>query len=415
MKRRLSVLSAVLVVGVVVCAPAAVAADPGRWRATGVSRIPLEYFQGMTSAPDRSMWFDGVILGLYRTDPRLDERRRNEAVVPPDVTAREGYNHVGDITWDAREGGRILLPLECYYPGRAEGANSCRTGAIGVADPLTLRWRYYVKLDPAEIPKAMWAEVSPDGRRIWTSSGADLLAYRTRDVVRRRAAPAAAPIRAVRRLVGAAPGPGITGAAFYGDRLLMATQDDTLFRVWSVDLTTGRRRLEIERTIVGESEGLDVVDALGGVLHWIVTPFDPQGRDPTYAPPGNALLHFASTMPRRRLRLSATPRTLTVGRRTRVTFTATVRRGGRRVRVAGAVVRFDGQVERTSAAGTVHVRIRPHRAGRHRARATRADLRPATIALTALTPVTGRCATAICFTDHRPGIERLSAFPTGGM
>jgi hypothetical protein len=33
----------------------------------------------------------------------------------------------------AREGGRILLPLECFYPGRPGGANSCGTGSIGVA------------------------------------------------------------------------------------------------------------------------------------------------------------------------------------------------------------------------------------------------------------------------------------------
>ena len=240
----------------------------------------------MASDPRRSLWFDGLFNGLYRTDANLRERRRNDVVIPPGVTAREGYNHVGDISWDAREGGRILLPLECFYPGRPGGANSCGTGSIGVADPQTLGWRYYVKLDPAEIPKAMWAEVSPDGRLVWTSAGDDLLAYRASDVTRARAAPGAAPIRAARRLAGAAPTSGITGAAFYGDRLMLAGQDDTLFRVWSVDLATGARRLEIERTIFGESEGLDVVDALGGTLHWIITPFDPAGRPPDLRPAG---------------------------------------------------------------------------------------------------------------------------------
>ena len=48
--------------------------------------------------------------------------------------------------------------------------------------PYTLGFRYYVKLDPAEIPKAMFAETSPDGSLIWTSSGDDLLAYRSSDV-----------------------------------------------------------------------------------------------------------------------------------------------------------------------------------------------------------------------------------------
>ena len=83
-------------------------------------------------------------------------------IIPAEVTAREGYNHVGDLTWVAREGGRILLPLECFYPGRPGGATvwhgidrCCRSQDAPLA---LLR-----QLDPAEIPKAMWAEVSPDG------------------------------------------------------------------------------------------------------------------------------------------------------------------------------------------------------------------------------------------------------------
>jgi hypothetical protein len=392
MKGRLAVLSAAVALAVGAHGPSAGAADPGRWRATGVSRIPLEYFQGMASDPRRTLWFDGVFIGLYRADANLREQRRNDVVIPPEVTAREGYNHVGDLSWDAREEGRILLPLECFYPGRPGGANSCGTGAIGVADPRALQWRYYVKLDPAEIPKAMWAEVAPDGRLLWTSSGADLLAYRTRDIAGERAAPGGAPIRSVRRLPGAAPAAGITGAAFYGDRLLLANQDDTLFRVWSVDLVTGRLRLEIERTIVGESEGLDVVDALGGTLHWIVTPFDPAGRPPTYAPPGNALLHFVARAPRDPLSLSVSPRRLIAGRQTRVRFRATVNGAA----AAGVIVRFRGQLERTSAAGVARITVRIHRRGRYLARATRVDLRPAAVAVRAVTPVPASCARAFC-------------------
>jgi hypothetical protein len=375
-------------------APAARAADPGRWRATGVSQIPLEYYQGMTSDPERRLWFDGVFVGLYRADAGLRERRRTEAAIPAAVTASEGYNHIGDLSWDGRAGGRILLPLECYTPGAPGGANTCGTGAIGVADPDTLRWRYHVVLDPAEIAKAMWVEAAPDGRLAWTSSGRDLLAYRTADIARRNAAPAARPIRAVRRLAGAAPRVGITGAAFYGERLLLATQDDMQFRVWSVDLATGARRLEIERTISGESEGLDVVDALGGVLHWIVTPVDPAGRPPTYPPPGNALLHFAPATPRRALRLAAAPRVLAVGRRTRVTFTATT--GSRRIPAPGVVIRFGGRLERTSATGVARFRTRARRPGRITARATRPDLRPASVALRAVTAARARCARTRC-------------------
>ena len=105
-------------------------------------------------------------------------------MIPPEVHLREGYNHIGDISYDRAEGGRVLLPLECYVPNGPNGGNPCLHGSIGVADPRTLQWRYYVKLDPAEIPKAMWNEVSPDGTLVWTSSGDDLLAYRTADITR---------------------------------------------------------------------------------------------------------------------------------------------------------------------------------------------------------------------------------------
>jgi hypothetical protein len=255
-----------------------------------------------------------------------------------------------------------------------------------VADPLTLRWRYYVKLDPAEIPRAMWAEVSPDGRLLWTSAGSDLLAYRTDQIARDRTTP----IRAVRRLAGAVPPTGITGAAFYGDRLFLAGQQDTLFQVWSVDLVTGARRLEIERIVVGESEGLDVVDALGGVLHWIVTPVDPAGRPPTYGAGSNALLHFMPATPRRALRLAVTPRVLIAGQRARITFVATTRRRP----VAGADVRLAGARNRTSQRGVARLTVRIARRGRYRATASRADLRTAAVPIRVVAPGRARWSAA---------------------
>jgi hypothetical protein len=362
--RRLVLLLGALAV----LAPApARAADPGRWRLTGVSKVPIEYYQGMASDPGRRLWFDGIFSGLYRADAGLHEQARRVAEIPASVTAREGYNHIGDIAWDRREGGRVLLPLECYYPGGPGDANTCHTGSIGVADPVTLRWRYYVKLSPGEVPKAMWAEVSPDGRLLWTSAGADLLAYRTADVRR-----GAGPIAAVRRLAGAVPPTGVTGAAFYGERLLLAGQDDDLFQVWSVDLATGARQLEIERTISGESEGLAMVDALGGALHWIVTPLDPAGRPPTYPPPGNALLHLVPTAPRARMHVAVNPSLLVRGRRTRVSVAVSA--GG--AAVAGADVRAGGKAKRTGAAGIATLTLRFGQLGRHRIRVTRADLRP---------------------------------------
>src|SRR5205807_1181353 len=152
------------------------------------------------------------------------------------------------------EGGRLLLPTECYYPGTKgpgdDPANTCKTGSIGVADPKTLAWRYYVKLAPAEIPKAMWAAVSPNGKLIWTQSRHDLLAYSMDDISLAHAAPGHAPITAVRRLKNSAPDRGITGAAFYRGRLFAATgYAPSRLQVWSIDVSTGGRRLEIAKRI----------------------------------------------------------------------------------------------------------------------------------------------------------------------
>jgi hypothetical protein len=284
---------AATLVAMAASAPAAYAADPGLWTLTGQSTLPLYYYQGVTHDPAGSFYFNGIDFGLYRTDSQLNETGRNDDVIPPDVHLRENYNHIGDTSYDPHEGGRILLPLECYYP---PAGNTCKTGSFGVADPATLRWRYYVKLDPAYIPKAMWAELSPDGKYIWTSSGDDLLAYKASDVTPRNAAPGGKLLKPVRTLAGAVPPSGITGAAFYGGRLFVAGAVDDTFQIWSIDLGTGARRLEIERTIVGESEGIDTVNALGGVLHWLIQPYNEQGP-PTYGVANGTLLHFAPAAP----------------------------------------------------------------------------------------------------------------------
>ena len=90
MRIRRDEVVAIAALALAVPATEAMAADPGRWRPTGRSVIPLEYFQGMTSDPDRRVWFDGVFAGLYRTDPRLRERSRREVAIPPQVTAATG-------------------------------------------------------------------------------------------------------------------------------------------------------------------------------------------------------------------------------------------------------------------------------------------------------------------------------------
>jgi len=292
--RRANLATLVLVACALGIASAPVhAADPGRWQLTGTTTLPPVYYQGVTVDPGRNFYFDGVFVGLYRTDAAFTETGRNDDVIPPDVHLSEGYNHIGDITWDGQEGGRILLPLECYVPGGPNGGNPCGHGSIGVADPGTLQWRYHVKLDPAEIPKAMWSEVSPDGRLLWTSSGPDLLAYQTAEISPLAAAPEHTPIRSVRRLQGAVPPSGITGATFIDGRLYVAGQGGGPFRVYSIDLATGAHRLEIERRIVGESEGLMTASVKGGTLHWLIQPFTPEQRPPTYGRDHATLLSFA--------------------------------------------------------------------------------------------------------------------------
>jgi hypothetical protein len=372
-KRSERTVAAVWALAIIVTAlfPATASArDPGRWFMTGHSMTRFEYYQGITSGGG-SLYFDGVFVGLYRTTAGLRETARTANVIPADVTAREGYNHIGDLTWDQGEGGRVLLPLECFLLGAPNGPNTCRTGSIGVADPVSLRWRYYVKLDPADIPKAMWAEVSPDGKLLWTSAGSDLLAYSTSEITPAAAAPVGPLIRPVRRLAGAVPPSGITGATFYRGRLLVAGQGTGLFQVWSIDLETGTHQLEIEREIRGESEGLDVFDGLGGILHWQVEPLSSQ---PTYGFGFGALLHFvpANVL---RIRLRVAPSAVAAGARRRFAFRASILVDRRARPVQSAEIRFAGHVARTNRHGRVAITARLPRAGRYRALATKAGLR----------------------------------------
>ena len=266
MRRRLPLL---LCAALLALPAQASAADPGRWLLTGWSSVPFAYWQGVTAPPAAGrLFFAGPREGLYRTAASLRQTAALDAAIPAQVKATEGYDHIGDISWHPAEGGRVLLPLECYTPGGPNGGNLCGTGSIGVADPTSLGFRYYVKLDPAEIAKAMWVEASPDGELLWTSSGPDLLAYRAADVSPANAAPAGAPIRAVRRLPGAVPPSGVTGATFRRGRLFLAGRDRDAFQIWSVDVADGTRRLELELPrVMGEAQGLHATRLLGGELH----------------------------------------------------------------------------------------------------------------------------------------------------
>jgi hypothetical protein len=315
-----------------------------------------------SAGPGGAFFFSGVFEGLHRTAPNLRQTGTVPSVIPASVKAAEGYNHVGDIGF---EPGRVLLPLECYTPGQGIGGNTCGTGSIGVADPSTLAMGFYVKLDPAEIAKAMWVE--PHRGLLWTSSGPDLLAYRSSDVSAANAAPGAAPIRSVRRLAGAVPPSGVTGAAIHRGRLLLAGAQGTTYQVWSVNLETGARRLEIELPgVQGEAEGLAQVPRLGARLHFVVAPL---AAKPTFGPTVG-LLHFATGD--------------WTGRGLRVTARATRRRSLRprvHVRVTrrgqplDAVVRVAGARAETGADGRATVKPRLGAPGAFAAMAHAGELR----------------------------------------
>ena len=107
----------------------------------------------------------------------------------------------------------------------------------------------------------MWAEVSPDGKQIWTSSGDDLLAYNAADVSPANAQPAGRVIKPVRRLAGAVPAHGHHRRGVHRPAACSSpARTATSFQVTSIDLTTGAGGTEIEETINGESEGLDDLD-----------------------------------------------------------------------------------------------------------------------------------------------------------
>ena len=334
-------------------------ADPGRWRLAQADSVPLSYFQGLTHSAAGSWFFDGITVGLFRTDRALVQKASNPSALTPDLTA-QGFNHVGDLTWDAREGGRLLLPLECYVPGQPNGGNTCGRGAIGVTDPATLKLRYAVALDPAGIAKAMWAEVSPGGAELWTSSGNDLLGYDLAAV----APGAPAPLRPVRRLAGAVPPSGVTGAAFYRGRLFLAGQNAGVLQLWSVDVTGATPPvLELELPgVAAESEGLDVLDARGGVLHWLLSPFPPGGAKPTYGTGHSELLTFVPAADAR-LRVRVAPARLVAGRTTRTTVTVTERYAGHVHRVEGARVSAGAVHALTGRDGTARLTVRRARPG----------------------------------------------------
>jgi hypothetical protein len=371
--RRVAAL-AILATLLAAALPAASSAAPApHWVLSNERSVPLEWFQGLTHQPAAgglgSRFFVGVFVGVTRTNAALAQQARNGNVLPPDVAAA-GFNHIGDPSWLPALGGRLLLPLECYTPGGPNGGNTCGRGAFGLLDPSTLQWRGLVRLDPADIPKAMWAEVSPDGRLVWTSARDDLLAYRVADVL--AAVDATTAIRPVRRLVGAVPPSGVTGATFRGRRLLLSGQaaGNGPLQAWSIDVDgTGSGRLEVQLPVVAESEGLDLVPSGDGLLHWLLSPF--ASGPPTY---GTGHSEVVSFVPRAAARLHVLAFRTAAGE---VAARVTLRLQGRGHPVQGAAVSVGGTTATTPADGVVHLRPSPAvLAGRLVVTASKAALRP---------------------------------------
>jgi hypothetical protein len=353
--RAILAVAALTLAALLAFVPGASARDPGRWILTGASSVRNDYWQGLTSDPSESnIFLVGIFQGLWRTTPQLVQTAGVDQEIPADLTQSVGYNHIGDPTWLNGEGGRIVLPMECFNPG-ANPSNTCGRGAFAIADPRTLTFRYYVQLDPAFIPKAMWAETSPNGKLIWTSAGDDLLAYNASQVSEANAAPSGPELVPARRLRGAVPSTGVTGAVFRKHRLLLAGESNHTYQVWAVDTRTGERKLELEMHICGESEGLGLISTLGGRLHWLIAPAD-SGCELTYGPT-SALLHFRRSPGRERYHVAVNDvlEGIQVGSSERqIQVKARVRRPDGRP-IQGANVRFAGAHARTNRHGRATV------------------------------------------------------------
>ena len=259
--------------------------------ADGHDVAPARLLAGRHRRPGAQPLLRRLVSGLYRTDPALRETGRTDDVIPPSVRMGEGYNHIGDISWDAGEGGRLLLPLECYYPGEPNGGNTCGTGSIGVADPRTLQWRYYVKLDPDRDPEGD-VERGVARRR----AGLDLrrrrpprLPQRGRRAGERGARRDPDPFRA-------APGRGRPAERHHRRHLrrraAVRRRAGPAARSGS-GRSTSRRARGCSRPSArsrASRRASATASVNGGTLQWLIPPFDPQGRPPTYGAGHSTLL-----------------------------------------------------------------------------------------------------------------------------
>jgi hypothetical protein len=345
MRRVVLIAACVACAAPALAAPPAFAADPGLWVLTSTKTIPAWYRQGLASDPSQNVFFSGSFAGIYRTR-NLVEKARNTSPIPPDVAKSEQYNHIGDIAWDAGEGGRLLLPLEGYAPF-GDDHNPGKTGGVGVMDPVTLKWRYYVKLDPSEIDKAMWFATDAARGLLWTIRDADLLAYNLSDINPSNAAPSGPVIHAVRRLVGVVPN-GAGGAVVLGGRIYLSTQATGVNQIISIDPNTGSSQLEVELPGNLEVEGMEAGPYLGGLLHWELVPDGGLSNTQLFnLVPTGAPLRVALSAPRVR-----------ADRKTALTATVTVATAGARVPLPGVEVRLGGKSVKTGDDGRAKLNVK---------------------------------------------------------
>jgi hypothetical protein len=345
-------------------AASAQAADPGLWVKTSQLFKPATYRQGLASNPiTGDVFFSGSFNGITRTHNEV-ELKKNTVAIPKEVTDREQYNHIGDIAFDGAEGGRLLLPLESYAP-LANDTNPSKTASIGVMDANSLAWKYYVKLDPAEINKAQWVAADPEHGLVWTIGDISLLAYNLADINPANAAPNAAPIHSVKRFDNIVP-EGAGGAVVIGNRIYLSQLVNNVNRVVSIDLTTGASQVEIEIPGNLEEEGLDYGPYLDGLLHWELVPG--AGLSNTQ------VLNFVPKGARLSLKLNHAR--VKAGQKATLEASVAVVTSGASVPLRNVEVRLGGKHAKTNARGRATLKVKLTR-GRYRAQAFYKGLRTA--------------------------------------
>lgn len=345
---------------------AAPGAAASSWVLTAASPAPASTGTGLAQDERGARYLTGERT-LLRTDERLRPGLVLRPAIPGGLASAPGFARLGDPGWDPARG-RLVVPLAC-----ASGTAGCGRGGLSVYGR-DLVWDLAVTLDPGDGPPAAWAAPAPDGTLVWTSAGADLIAYRSDDLALAGASAHGAPVSAAVRLPGAAPGGSVSGGAFWEGRLYIASQEGEMGRVHSVDPAAPVPRLEIERALTGTARGLDAGPAPGGVLHWLVAEgAGPAARLLTFARAGEVSLTAAVDR-----------RTLRAGRPATIGVTVRQTLSGRTAPLSGALVGAGAASARTDDDGHAELRVRPLRAGRLEVRASSAELRAAPVQLTVL-------------------------------